>query len=164
MPPNFARILLVTKSGQRLPFGFMSLHRIATGVCATLAMIVCLAGACPLAAHDIPSDATVQMFLKPDGNHLNILVRVPLKTMRDVDFPERGQGYLDFDRVDPALQECARLWLSDFIDVYENDAPLPKPGAVETRLSLESEPSCASYDQAHVHSSGPRITNQTAIF
>ena len=39
------------------------------------------------AAHDIPYDATVQAFVKPAGPHLDLLVRVPLKTMRDVDFP-----------------------------------------------------------------------------
>jgi hypothetical protein len=80
-----------------------------------------------LAAHDIPSDATVQMFLKPVGNHLNILVRVPLKTMRDVEFSERGQGYLDFDLVDPSLRETASLWVSDFIDVHEGETRSPKP-------------------------------------
>jgi hypothetical protein len=116
------------------------------------------------AAHDIPSDATVQMFFKPDGNHLYILMRVPLKTMRDVEFPERGQGYLDFDRVDPALHEAATLWLSDFIDVYEGETRLPKPRVVETRLSLESDPSFASYDQALAHLSGPKLTNGMSIF
>jgi HupE / UreJ protein len=131
------------------------------GALLALALFV---SACPLAAHDIPVDATVQMFFKPAGNHLNILVRVPLKTMRDVDFPDRGQGYLDFDRVDPALRECATLWISDFIDVYENDAHLPKPRVVETRLSLESDPSFASYEQALAHVTGPKLTNQTAIF
>jgi hypothetical protein len=118
----------------------------------------------PLAAHDIPSDATVQMFLKPAGNRLNILVRVPLKTMRDVDFPERGQGYLDFDRVDPALREAATLWISDFMDVYEAGARLPRPRVVETRLSLESDPSFASYDQAFAHMTDPKLSNATAIF
>jgi HupE/UreJ protein len=139
-------------------------RRIAIRVLSALAALACLAAARPLAAHDIPSDATVQVFFKPAGNHLNILVRVPLKTMRDVDFPERGQGYLDFDHVDPALRECATLWISDFVDVYENDARLPKPRVVETRLSLESDPSFASYDQALAHVAGPRLTNQTAIF
>ncbi|HEY2645915.1 MAG TPA: HupE/UreJ family protein [Candidatus Acidoferrales bacterium] len=116
------------------------------------------------AAHDIPSDATVQMFFKPAGNQLNVLVRVPLKTMRDVDFPERGQGYLDFDHVDPALREVATLWLSDFIEVYEGDTRLPKPRVVQTRLSLESDPSFASCEQALAHLNGPKITNDTAIF
>jgi hypothetical protein len=120
--------------------------------------------ALPLAAHDIPSDATVQMFLKPAGNHLNILVRVPLKTMRDVEFPERGQGYLDFDRVDTTLREAASLWISDFIDVYEGDALLAKPRVVETRLSLESDPSFASYDLALAHVTGPKLSNNMAVF
>src|ERR1043166_8330510 len=39
-----------------------------------------------LAAHDIPNDVTVQLFLKPEGQQLNVLVRVPLKSMRDVVF------------------------------------------------------------------------------
>jgi hypothetical protein len=43
--------------------------------------------ACPFAALDISSRATVQIFPKPAANHLNILAGVPLKTMRDVEFP-----------------------------------------------------------------------------
>jgi hypothetical protein len=131
---------------------------------AALVAFVLLAPAHRVAAHDIPSDATVQMFLKPAGNRLNILVRVPLKTMRDVEFPERGEGYLDFDHVDPALREAATLWISEFIDVYEGDARLPKPRVVETRLSLESDPSFASYETALAHVTGPKLTNNTAVF
>lgn len=116
------------------------------------------------AAHDIPNDATVQMFFKPDGKHLNILVRVPLKTMRDVEFPEREQGYIDLARVDQTLREASSLWISDFIDVYEGDALLPKPRIVETRLSFESDPSFASYDQALAHVNGPKLSNSTTVF
>ena len=133
-------------------------------VTAGLLAFLFFAPARPAAAHDIPSDATVQMFFKPAGNHLNILVRVPLKTMRDVDFPERGQGYLDFDQVDPALRDASTLWISDFIDVYEGNALLPKPRIVETRLSLESDPSFASYAQALAHITGPKLTNETPVF
>jgi hypothetical protein len=117
-----------------------------------------------VAAHDIPNDATVQMFFKPDGKHLSVLVRVPLKTMRDVEFPEREQGYIDLDRVDQTLREAASLWVSDFIDVYEGDALLPKPRIVETRLSFESDPSFASYDQALAHVTGPKLSNSTTVF
>lgn len=135
-----------------------------TRIAIALLAVVSLAPAARLAAHDIPNDATVQMFFKPYGNHLNVLVRVPLKTMRDVEFPEHGDGYLDFDRVDPTLREASTLWVSDFIDVYEGDHLLPKPRVVETRLSLESDPSFASYDQALAHFSSPRLSNGTAIF
>jgi len=142
----------------------MPRNLVAFRVYAVPLALLFIALAYPLAAHDIPSDATVQMFLKPAGNHLYILMRVPLKTMRDVDFPERGKGYLDFERVDPALRESATLWLSDFIDVYEGDVQLPKPRIVATRLSLESDPSFASYDQALAHVTGPKLSNDTAIF
>src|ERR1700674_2879066 len=137
------------------------MHRnlIASRSAAALLAFLVVAPAHPLSAHDIPSDATVQMFFKPAGNHLNILVRVPLKTMRDVKSPERGQGYLDFDRVDPTLREAASLWVSDFIDVYEGDARLPKPRIVETRLALESDPSFSSYDKALAHVTGPKLSN-----
>jgi len=137
---------------------------IAYGIFSALLALLFLAPGHPLAAHDIPNDATVQMFFKPAGNHLNILVRVPLKTMRDLEFPERGQGYLDFDRVDPMLREGASLWVSDFIDVYEGAELLPKPRVVETRLSLESNPSFVSYEQALAHVTGPKLSNSTTVF
>jgi len=54
-------------------------------------------------AHDIPNDVTVQAFLKPTGDRLHLLVRVPLKAMRDVDFPARGkEGFLDIERTGTA--------------------------------------------------------------
>src|SRR5579864_3297907 len=87
-------------------------------------------------AHDIPNDVTVQSFFKPSGQRLRLLVRVPLKAMRDIDFPERGPGYLDLSRVDPLLPGAAILWLGNFIDVYEGDTRLPRPEVVETRLSV----------------------------
>ena len=137
---------------------------VASRTVAALLALLFVAPAHPLAAHDIPSDATVQMFFKPAGNHLSILVRVPLKAMRDVEFPERDRGYLDFDRVDPQLREAATLWVSDFIDVYEGDTRLPKPRIAETRLSLESDPSFASYDQALAHLSSAKLSNNTSVF
>ena len=128
-------------------------------------LAVCAVAPLPhAAAHDIPNDATVQMFFKPDGKHLSVLVRVPLKTMRDVEFPEREQGYIDLARVDQTLREASSLWISDFVDVYEGDALLPKPRIVETRLSFESDPSFASYDQALAHVNGPKLSNSTTVF
>ena len=137
---------------------------IVYAIFSALLALIFLAPGHPLEAHDIPNDATVQMFFKPAENHLNILVRVPLKTMRDLEFPERGQGYLDFDRVDPMLREGASLWVSDFIDVYEGAELLPKPRVVETRLSLESDPSFVSYEQALAHVTGPKLSNSTTVF
>ncbi len=115
-------------------------------------------------AHDIPNDVTVQMFLKPQGRHLNLLVRVPLKAIRDVVFPERGPGYLDMERTLPLLPDASVLWISDFIQLHEDDDHLPKkPRVVAVRVSLESDQSFASYEQAAAHITGPALANDTNV-
>src|SRR5216110_1046211 len=96
-------------------------------------MAVLLALACAASAHDIPNDVTVQVFFKPEPQRLRLIVRAPLKAMRDIVFPERGPGYLDLTRVDPLLPDAATLWISDSLEIHENDAVLPKPAVVETR-------------------------------
>jgi len=113
---------------------------------------------CLLAAHDIPNDVTVQAFLKPTGDRLHFLVRVPLKAMRDVDFPVREkEGFLDIERTRPLLPDAATLWISDFIDLYENNTVLPKPRVAKILLSLPSDRSFTSYDAAMAHVTGPEL-------
>ena len=54
--------------------------------------------ACPLrrrSRHDIPSSVTVLAFVRPEAHQLHVVIRVPLESMRDVNFPVRGPGYLD---------------------------------------------------------------------
>jgi hypothetical protein len=108
-------------------------------------------------AHDIPNDVTIQAFLKPTGDKLYLLVRVPLNAIRDVDFPSRKEGFLDLERTAPMLPDAARLWLSDFIGLYENDALLPKPRVLATRLSLPSDKSFTTWEEARAHLDAPRL-------
>jgi hypothetical protein len=108
-------------------------------------------------AHDIPNDVTIQAFLKPSGDKLYLLVRVPLNAIRDVDFPSRKEGFLDLDRTAPMLPDAARLWLSDFIGLYENDTLLPKPRVLATRLSLPSDKSFTTWEEARAHLDAPGL-------
>ena len=117
-----------------------------------------------LLAHDIPNDVTVQAFLKPRGDRLHLLVRVPLKAMRDIDFPKRGPGYLDLARVDDFLRDASTLWISDAIEMHEGDAPLPKPRVLETLVSFESDKSFSSYEEAFAHVTGARLPNNTELY
>jgi hypothetical protein len=119
---------------------------------------------CILSAHDIPADVTVQAFLKPAGEHLEFLVRVPLKAMRDIDFPKRGPGYLDLASTQPLLRDASTLWISDAVELYEGDIRLPKPRVAATQLSLESDRSFASYEQAVAHVTGARLPEDTEIY
>ena len=87
------------------------LSRALVIICAALAAcaLVCRGAA----AHDIPVDVTAQLIARPAGQHLHLLVRVPLKAMRDVEFPMRGPGYLDLDHIDAQLNEAATLWVGE---------------------------------------------------
>jgi hypothetical protein len=114
-------------------------------------------------AHDIPNDVTVQAFLKPQGHTLSLLVRVPLRAMRDINFPERGGGFIDIDATDSLLPGAATLWISGFIDVYESSAKLPWPRVVSTRLSLISDRSFSSFETAFAHITGPKLAEDTNV-
>src|SRR5689334_1543098 len=114
-------------------------------------------------AHDIPNDVTVQMFVKPEGQHLHILVRVPLKAMRDIIFPQRGPGYLDIERTTPLLPGAAKLWIAGFFEVYEGGMLLPNPQVMETRISLPSDFSFSSYETALAHVTGPPLPDSTEV-
>ena len=43
-----------------------------------------LAFPAPQSAHDIPGDVTIQAFVKPEGQRLRLLVRVPLEALSDM--------------------------------------------------------------------------------
>jgi hypothetical protein len=115
-------------------------------------------------AHDVPDEVRVLAFVKPEGQALKLLMRVPLKAMRDVDVPQRRGGFLDFTRVDTALRDAAMLWLSDEIELHEDDARLPRPRLLAARVSLESDRSFASYESALANFEAPRLRNDTELY
>ena len=114
-------------------------------------------------AHDAPNDVTVRAFLKPEGHQLNLLVRAPMAALQDLVLPERGRGYLDFDRAGPLLPAEVKVWLSDAIDIYEGSSLLPKPRVEKIRIALESDKSFVTYEQALAHFSAPELTNDTDV-
>src|SRR5437762_11830060 len=116
------------------------------------------------AAHDIPNDVIVQAFVRSQRNRLHLLVRGPLKAMRDINFPERGPGYLVLRRIGDVLPGAATLWIADFIEVFEADSRLTKPQILATRISLPSDRSFASYDDALAHIAGPPLSNDTSVY
>lgn len=104
------------------------------------------------------------MFAKPEGGRLHLLVRVPFTALADIIFPSRAGGDLDLPQVDAMLSGAAKTWISDWIDLYEDDALLPKPQVVETRVSLPYDTSFASYEEAWAHLQGPRLPGSVEVF
>ncbi len=97
--------------------------------------------------------------MKPETGRLRLLVRVPLEAIRDVDFPQRGAGYLDIARTTPLLRDAANVWIADYVEMYENDRRLERGGIVATRVSLPSDRSFATYDGALANVTGPPLAD-----
>ena len=114
-------------------------------------------------AHDIPSTVTVLAFVKPQGDRLRIVMRVPLAAMRDVNFPLNGPGYLDIARSAPLLSGAAKVWLAQDMDLYEDEQPLNAPQIVAARVTLPSDRSFASYESALARATGAPLADDTQI-
>jgi hypothetical protein len=131
--------------------------------------IIILAGAilalsvCRAMAHEVPSELTVDAFLKPEHHTLNLLIRVPLSGLMGIDMPKEGVGYLALDRIDPSLRQAARL-MAEQLFIYENGTRLSSPRIVSTRVSLPFDTSFGSYDTALAHLTGPGLPVDTQIY
>ena len=103
--------------------------------------------------------------LKPEGQRLRLLVRVPLVAMRDMAYPQRGSvDLLDLARAEQTLRDAATLWIADDIELYEDDVRLEYPRVVEVRASLAGDRSFTSYDEALAHVTGPRLPDDAEFF
>jgi hypothetical protein len=128
-----------------------------------LAAALALAAPAAASAHDIPADVTIQMFVKPDGDRLRLLVRVPLDAMRDVTVPTHADGDVDLPRLRPMLPDAATVWISQNLELFENDQPLPAPSLLQTRISLPTDRSFGSYETALTNIGGPALPDQTRL-
>jgi len=128
-----------------------------------MALLACVLP-CAVRAHDVPNDVKVQMFVKPSGDRLQLLVRAPLSAMREVDVPQRGPGYLDLARADAALRNAATLWIADNVEIYEGEARLDYPKLAAARITLPSDKSFGSYEEALAHLKGPRLPEGMDLF
>lgn len=117
----------------------------------------------PARAHEVPSRVTVLGFIKPIGSHLQVLVRVPLGAMRDMEFPLRGAGYLDLAKSAPLARDAARLWIADYVTLYEGDRDLGDERVIATTISLPSDRSFETFEQALAHVQGPALADSVEV-
>ncbi|MEP6730075.1 MAG: HupE/UreJ family protein [bacterium] len=118
---------------------------------AASALVLLLSAPTRVVAHEIPNRVTVVAFVRPVGNVMHVVLRVPLEAMRDVDFPQRDQGFLDIARSAPLLRQAAITWLADYLTLYEGDAVLSSPTISAVGVSLPSDRSFVSYETAREH-------------
>jgi hypothetical protein len=114
-------------------------------------------------AHDIPKSVTILAFVKPEADRLRLVMRVPLEAIRDVKFPLRGPGYLELSQLAPDLPGAAKLWLADYVQMYEGDTKLDAPRIIATNISLPSDRSFETYERALAHVAGPPLPDSTEL-
>ena len=122
-----------------------------------LLLLLILVSTASIAGHEIPADITAHVFIKPDGERLRLLIRLPLRAMRDVNFPTVGPGYLAIDEAAPMLKDAALLWVAPNIQVREEGRGIDGQQLVRSRVSLPSDRSFISFDEAMAHIEGPGL-------
>ncbi|MEX0976657.1 MAG: HupE/UreJ family protein [Woeseia sp.] len=114
-------------------------------------------------AHEIPTDVVVQAWLKPEGDRLELLVRVPLEAMRDLQFPTYGPGYLDIPASDSMLRDAAQIWIANGIELYEGDRRLAEKHISAARIALPSDASFRTFETARESVTGPPLPDDTRL-
>ena len=132
--------------------------------CLSITSVLALVSIYDVRSHEIPNDVAIQSYLKPEGNQLSFVVRVPLRAMQDIDYPRKPTRHVDMSRVESSLRDAATMWISDNIAIFENDRHLGNPVGVEARISLESDPSFASYESAVQHIRGERLPDTLDLY
>ena len=108
-------------------------------------------------AHEIPTDVTVQAFVKPEGDVLRLLVRVPLGAFRDYDFPTRDPGYLQIAEAEGQIREAAERWIGEYVTLQEAGRPLPLPQLTGLRVSQPGDRAFATFERALENVASPPL-------
>jgi hypothetical protein len=115
-------------------------------------------------AHEIPSRVTLHAYVKPQGDQLNVLVRVPMAALGEIAFPQRGVGYLHFAEADPAIHDAALTYVSQSLRVYENGERLDDSRLAAARVELPSDRSFTSFDSAFENVLSPPLTDAVDLY
>src|SRR2546422_3524653 len=84
---------------------------------------------------DLPPQILLEGFVKPEGDRLHLVVRIPLILLQNLNPPKRGPGYLDLVRIDKWLNEAAAATGRD-IELFEDgDRLVPTRDRKSTRLN-----------------------------
>ena len=114
--------------------------------------------------HEVPDDVRINIFARPSGGKLQLIVRVPVPALIDTLLPNLpGPGYLDLEQSEPMLAVPANVWVADLLTLYEGDTRLPKPIVLKTLLSRPTDPSFNSYAEAFAHVNGPKLPNNAQV-
>jgi hypothetical protein len=116
----------------------------------------------PSLSHDFPNEIVVRSFVRPAGDRLTFLVRIPLALLEGTGLPKRGPGYLDLARSDEMLDRITHTVGREFV-LYEDGARLV-PVSAWRRVSQPSENRFGTFAEARAHVLGPALPEKSNVF
>jgi hypothetical protein len=127
--------------------------RALIAACAALCTTVAL-------AHEFKLDALINTFVRIDGNQAHVVVRAPLYLLKSVKFPV-SSGEIDLPQASAAIERAGAAVAADIV-LHEDGRPLT-PTTTRTRLSLPSDKSFESYDDAVRHVASPAASDERIV-
>jgi len=127
-------------------------------------LLVALCSGWMAQAHEIPNDVRVQIYLKPEGNTLIGLIRVPLAAMRDFEFSSRESGSLDLERIDSQLIDAVSLWLLNDFSIYQSGRRLDVPVIDAVRVALPNDQTFDNFSTARQSVYTERLPVDTELY
>jgi hydrogenase/urease accessory protein HupE len=128
---------------------------------AAWSLLACAAACAQIVrAHEFKLDAVINAFVKVEPGEAQLVIRAPLYLFKSVKFPVAG-AEIDVNNSAPAVERALAAIQQD-ITLFENERPLVASHATG-RLSLPSDRSFESYEQAASHVSEP-LERGTGIY
>jgi len=137
----------------------------AVRVFITVCLLSWMGFASPAYSDEIPQRVAIQAFVKPEGDQLNLLMRVPMDAMGGVQWPLRGEiGYLIFSQADAAKADAAYNTLLRSIQIFEGDELLVQPTVEASRIALPSNRGFTDYQSALETVNSPAISDNVDLY
>ena len=94
----------------------------------------------------IPEVVNVKIFAHPQASTLELLVRLPLAAVKDIQFPTRSDGdTLDLVSLKTMLPGVAKYQIASLFSIEDHNRPLPPAKVTDTRISISADQSFDSY-------------------
>ncbi len=136
-------------------------QRLRFTACRCVAFAITVAATTVLLAHDIPANLEMNAFFKVDANQAHLIIRIPLYLVRPADLPSNGRE-IDIASAGAAIARALN-GIDTEIAIRENGTRLVSSGE-SGRLSLPSDRSFESYEQASAHVSQPTPSDTTIYY
>ena len=115
-------------------------------------------------AHEIPRGVTVHGFVRVESQQVRLLIRAPLESMRDIDFPTRGPGQLlVISQSESLLRQAADTWIADAVSLYADGELISNARVTAVRASIPSDGAFASFESAAAHMRGTPLSDSIGL-